>query len=164
MKGGSKGSRNIGRCDHNRKKMDEIFPGSNIVIRNMKREEVSFAIDMAVSEGWNHGIHDGGIFYDTDPEGFFIAEMNEKFLGSASAVTYGASFGFMGFYVVTPECRGKGIGMALMNACLAYLDRRIIGIDGVLENELNIRREWDSGHFTVTCVMKEQEVAIYRMV
>ncbi|WP_407356390.1 GNAT family N-acetyltransferase [Methanolobus sp. WCC5] len=105
----------------------------------MKREEVSFAIEMAASEGWNPGIHDGGIFYDTDPEGFFVAEMDGKFIGSASAVSYGASFGFMGFYVVRPEYREKGIGMALTNACLAYLDRKIIGIDGVLENELKYK-------------------------
>ncbi|UGV39840.1 GNAT family N-acetyltransferase [Methanococcoides orientis] len=105
----------------------------------MNKEEVSFAIEMASSEGWNPGIHDGEIFYDTDPKGFFIAEMNGEFLGSASAVAYDNSYGFMGFYVVRPECRDKGIGMLLTNACLTHLGHRTIGLDGVVENEIKYR-------------------------
>lgn len=40
-------------------------------IRKMRRDEAEFAIQMATGEGWNPGIHDGEIFYETDPEGFF---------------------------------------------------------------------------------------------
>ena len=44
-------------------------------IRKMEPEDVEFAIEMAAGEGWNPGIHDGEIFYETDPDGFFIAEI-----------------------------------------------------------------------------------------
>lgn len=104
-------------------------------IRKMKRDEAEFAIQMAAGEGWNPGIHDGEIFYETDPDGFFIAEIDGKPIGCASAVAYGDSFGFFGLYVVNPEFREKGIGTKLTEKSLEHLGNRNIGLDGVLENE-----------------------------
>jgi len=107
----------------------------DLKIRKMSREEAEFAIDMAAAEGWNPGIHDGEIFYEADPEGFFIAELEGKPAGCASAVAYDDSFGFLGLYVVKPEFRKKDIGMKLTEKCMEYLGDRNIGLDGVVENE-----------------------------
>lgn len=104
-------------------------------IRKMSQEEAGFAIEMAAAEGWNPGIHDGELFYEADHEGFFIAELEGKPVGCASAVAYDDSFGFFGLYVVKPEFRKKGIGMKLTEKCLEYLGDRNIGLDGVVENE-----------------------------
>ncbi|MDD3246304.1 MAG: GNAT family N-acetyltransferase [Methanosarcina sp.] len=104
-------------------------------IRKMSRGEAEFAIRMANAEGWNPGIHDGELFYEADHEGFFIAEVEGKPIGCASAVAYDDSFGFFGLYVVKPEFRKKGIGMKLTEKCLEYLEDRNIGLDGVVENE-----------------------------
>jgi GNAT superfamily N-acetyltransferase len=106
-----------------------------IKIRQMSREEAEFAVEMASGEGWNPGIHDAEIFYETDPKGFFIAEVAGKPAGCASAVAYDDFFGFLGFFVVKPEFREKGIGMKLTQKCLEYLGDRNIGLDGVVENE-----------------------------
>ena len=104
-------------------------------IRKMSRGEIEFAIGMAVAEGWNPGIHDGELFYEADNEGFFIAEVEGKPIGCASAVAYDDSYGFFGLYVVKPEFRKRGIGMKLTEKCLEYLEDRNIGLDGVVENE-----------------------------
>ncbi len=104
-------------------------------IRKMSREEAKFAVEMAAAEGWNPGIHDGELFYDTDPDGFFIAEVAGKTVGCASAVAYDDSFGFLGLYVVEPEFREKGVGAKLTEKCLEYMGNRNIGLDGVVENE-----------------------------
>lgn len=40
----------------------------------MSREEAEFAIEMAAAEGWNPGVHDGELFYEADPEGFFLLQ------------------------------------------------------------------------------------------
>lgn len=104
-------------------------------IRKMTREEAEFAIEMAASEGWNPGIHDGELFFEADPEGFFIAEIAGRPIGCASAVAYDDSFGFFGLYVVKPEFRGTGVGMKLTEKCLEHLGKRNIGLDGVVENE-----------------------------
>lgn len=106
-----------------------------LVIRKMSREEAEFAVGMAAAEGWNPGIHDGELFYEADNEGFFIAELEGKPAGCASAVAYDDSFGFLGLYVVKPEFRKKDIGMKLTEKCLEYLGNRNIGLDGVVENE-----------------------------
>ncbi|NLO30825.1 MAG: GNAT family N-acetyltransferase [Methanosarcina mazei] len=107
----------------------------NLEIRRMNREETEFAIEMAAAEGWNPGIHDGELFYETDPEGFFIAELGGKPAGCASAVAYDDEFGFLGLYAVKPEFRKKEIGMKLTEKCLEHLGDRNIGLDGVVENE-----------------------------
>jgi GNAT superfamily N-acetyltransferase len=107
----------------------------SLKIRRMSREEAEFAIDMAAAEGWNPGIHDGELFYEADPEGFFIAEIEGKPVGCASAVAYDNDFGFLGLYVVKQEFRRKDIGMKLTEKCLKHLGDRNIGLDGVVENE-----------------------------
>jgi len=104
-------------------------------IRKMRRDEAEFAIQMAAGEGWNPGIHEGKIFYDTDPDGFFIAEIEGELVGCASAVVYDDSFGFLGFFVVKPEFRENGVGVKLTEKCLERMGNRNIGLDGVVENE-----------------------------
>lgn len=47
-------------------------------IRKMRRNEVEFAIEMAAGEGWNPGIHDREIFYETDPDGFLLQKLKES--------------------------------------------------------------------------------------
>lgn len=114
-------------------KDSEIVKDLNI--RIMSREEVQFAIDMAASEGWNPGLYDGDLFYEADHNGFFIAELEGKPVGCASAVAYDDKFGFLGLYVVKPEFQNKGIGMKLTEKCMEYMGDRNIGLDGVVENE-----------------------------
>lgn len=109
------------------------LPG--LYIRNAAPEEMGFIIGLAASEGWNPGIHDGELFYEADPEGFFIAELEGRPVGCASAVAYDDNFGFLGLYVVRPEFQNKGIGSQLTERCMAYLGDRTIGLDGVVENE-----------------------------
>lgn len=103
-----------------------------ITVRTMNRRDVDQAVDWAAQEGWNPGLHDAESFFPTDPKGFFVAELEGKPAGCISAVAYDESFGFMGFYIVRPELRGRGIGMALWDAALAYMGNRVIGADGVV--------------------------------
>ncbi|HUS74915.1 MAG TPA: GNAT family N-acetyltransferase [Methanothrix sp.] len=104
-------------------------------IRKAARHEVDLIISWANSEGWNPGIHDAGSFYRTDPQGFFIGTLEGKPVASISAVAYGDSFGFLGFYIVKPQFRGRGFGTEIWNAGMDYLKGRNIGLDGVLEQQ-----------------------------
>jgi hypothetical protein len=61
----------------------------------MSREEAEFAVEMAAAEGWNPGISDKKLFYEADPESFFIAEIAGRPIGCASAVAYDDFFGFL---------------------------------------------------------------------
>jgi GNAT superfamily N-acetyltransferase len=100
----------------------------------MKQSELSIALSWAQIEGWNPGIHDADLFYQADPNGFFVGEINNQIVAVGSAVNYDDRFAFCGLYIVAPEHRGKGYGLALTKHRLKYCGERNIGIDGVLEN------------------------------
>jgi len=112
----------------------------NYIIRTMTRREVDIAIDWAAAEGWNPGLHDADCFHAADPNGFLIGLVDGAPVSTISAVKYGNSFGFIGFYIVKPGYRGMGYGIRIWNAALAHLDGRTIGLDGVVAQQDNYRK------------------------
>jgi ribosomal protein S18 acetylase RimI-like enzyme len=109
-------------------------------IRPMTRSELDLAVDWAAAEGWNPGLRDADCFHAADPEGFLVGLLDGEPIGSVSAVRYGDGFGFLGFYIVTPEHRGQGYGIQLWNAALEHLEGRTVGLDGVVAQQDNYRR------------------------
>ena len=107
-------------------------------IRNMNRPEVDELITWATREGWNPGLHDAELFWSTDPEAFIAADLHGELIGAGAITSYAGEFGFMGFFIVRPEFRGKGLGNTLWHARLERLLARLrpgasIGMDGVFE-------------------------------
>ena len=109
-------------------------------IRRMQRAEVDLAVDWAAAEGWNPGLSDAESFYAADPDGFLIGCLDQEPVAVISAIRYGPSFGFMGFYIVKAEHRGKGYGLQIWKAALDHLSGRNIGLDGVLEQQSNYQK------------------------
>ena len=104
----------------------------------MRRAELDVLVDWAAVEGWNPGLHDAGIFWATDPDGFIAAELEGILVGGGSIVSYGGNYGFMGFFIVHPHYRGYGLGNHLWHARLRLLIARlhepaVIGMDGVFD-------------------------------
>jgi ribosomal protein S18 acetylase RimI-like enzyme len=112
----------------------------DFVIRSMTRPEVNIAIGWAAEEGWNPGFHDADAFYAADPGGFLVGLLGGVPVATISAVKYGDSFGFIGFYIVRPDYRGKGLGLQIWKAGLARLVSRTVGLDGVLAQLNNYRK------------------------
>ena len=109
-----------------------------LVIRGMDRAEVDDLVDQAAAEGWNPGLHDADIFWRTDPEAFVAADLDGTAIGAGAITSYDGLFGFMGFFIVRPEYRGKGYGAKLWHARKRMLLGRLaagatIGMDGVFE-------------------------------
>ncbi|WP_125559581.1 GNAT family N-acetyltransferase [Pseudoalteromonas rubra] len=109
-------------------------------IRTMTRDEVNLAIDWAAQEGWNPGLEDAHCYYQADPQGFLIGLLNDEPVAVISAVKYGSSFGFIGFYIVKPEYRGQGLGLKIWQAAIARLEGCNIGLDGVVEQQENYKK------------------------
>jgi len=113
----------------------------------MTRDELHLAIDWATAEGWNPGLHDADCFYTADPNGFLVGLLVDEPVATISAVKYGTSFGFIGFYIVKPEYRGKGYGIQVWQAGLASLAGRNIGLDGVTAQQENYKESGFTGAY-----------------
>lgn len=111
----------------------------DFTIRTMRKDELAIAIDWAANEGWNPGLYDLDSFFKADPNGFLMAFIGDVPVACISVVKYGASFGFLGFYIVVPEYRGLGYGMRIWTGGLKYLAGRNIGLDGVADQQENYR-------------------------
>src|SRR5690348_16690577 len=110
------------------------------VIKNMKKNDLKLAIKWAENEGWNPGMYDTDSFYQTDSNGFFIGHLGQEPVSCISAVAYDDKFGFLGFYIVKPEFRGRGLGIKIWNTGIGYLQDRNIGLDGVIAQQHNYEK------------------------
>ena len=112
----------------------------NLVIKPASKDEFSIAVEWAAAEGWNPGLDDVDAFFAADQNGFLMAWLNDQPVASISVVKYGDDFGFLGFYIVHPDHRGAGIGIAIWNAGMEYLANRTVGLDGVVEQVGNYEK------------------------
>jgi len=111
-----------------------------LLIRQMDRSELDFAVELAAKEGWNPGLHDADSFYAADANGFLVGLLNDKPVACISAVSYEKKFGFIGFYIVAHGYRKKGYGIQLWNAAIQKLKSHNIGLDGVLAQQHNYKK------------------------
>jgi GNAT superfamily N-acetyltransferase len=106
----------------------------------MTPSEMALAADWAAAEGWNPGLADAPCFATVDPQGFLIGELDGAPAATISNVNYSGDFAFLGFYIVRPDLRGRGYGLAIWRAAIAHAGKRIIGLDGVIAQQDNYRK------------------------
>jgi GNAT superfamily N-acetyltransferase len=110
------------------------------LVRRMSRPELDLVMEWAASERWNPGLHDADCFYVCDPHGFFLGELGGEPIASIAAVALDDTFGFLSFYFVKPEYRGRGFGLRIWQAALDYLGDRNLGLDAVPAQEENYQK------------------------
>ncbi|MBI3708087.1 MAG: GNAT family N-acetyltransferase [Proteobacteria bacterium] len=113
---------------------------STLQIRPMTRPEVDIAVDWAAGEGWNPGLHDSACFHAADPAGFLIGIIDGAPASCISVVRYPGKLAFLGFYIVRPELRGCGYGLATWRAGLAHIGGHNVGLDGVVAQQPSYRK------------------------
>ncbi|MFG2115495.1 GNAT family N-acetyltransferase [Streptomyces sp. NPDC048718] len=96
--------------------------------------------DWAAAEGWNPGLADTRTFFAQDPGGFFLGRLGGEPVSAISVVNYDADYAFLGFYLVRPDLRGHGHGLAIWRAALAHAGGRTVGLDGVPAQQDNYRQ------------------------
>jgi len=113
---------------------------SDLLIRNLRPEEISLAIGWAAAEGWNPGLSDAACFAIPDAQGFFVGEIDGEPVATVSCVNFDDRFAFLGFYIVRADLRGSGHGLRIWNAAIAHAGTRVIGLDGVVAQQGNYRK------------------------
>jgi Acetyltransferase (GNAT) domain len=116
------------------------MPASDFTIRPLRRDEAALPLEWAAAEGWNPGRHDADCFFEADPYGFLVGSVGEEPVATIAVVRYGATFGFLGLYIVREPFRGQGYGMPMWNAGMAHLAGRNVGLDGVVAQQDNYRK------------------------
>ena len=105
------------------------------VIRNFDNlVDLEFAARLTKQEGWHsETLLELQSFFEHDPEGCFLYEVNGTPVGMCIATAYQQS-GFIGELIVSKQYRGLGIAHKLMQAAIRYLQQKqfhAIFLDGV---------------------------------
>ncbi|XP_035213922.1 uncharacterized protein LOC118187758 [Stegodyphus dumicola] len=113
---------------------------SQISIRNAILTDVPGILELARIIGRYVTFEDELFSWMTlDSQAIVVAEniQLKQIVGTCSGMAYGPGRGFMGFYMVREEYRGRGIGTQLWNKAMKHLEGRNIGVRG-LENMFSL--------------------------
>lgn len=129
-------------------------------IELMTAADLQTATDWAEQEGWEPGCHDSSLFYLADKKGFFKGVMDDEIIATGSAVNYDDTFAFFGLYIVNPNYRGQGYGLALTKHRHVYCGDRNKGLDGVLDQvdvyaRLGFKPYHENARYLVTMAITE---------
>ena len=116
------------------------MPAEDYQVRIASRADVERIVQWAADEGWNPGLDDSAAFHLADPLGFFMGWLGGEPIAAISVVRYDSDFGFLGLYIVRPQLRGRGLGLALWREALARRPAKRIGLDGVVAQQANYKR------------------------
>lgn len=109
----------------------------NAEFRTATQDELKTILDWAAEEGWNPGLEDASAFWQADPEGFFVASVDGELAAAISVVTHTADFAFLGLYIARRAFREQGIGYGLWQHALKHAGARVVGLDGVPDQQDN---------------------------
>ena len=93
-------------------------------LRVLTPNDLPFADSLRAIVGWNQTLDDWRRFLDMEPDGCFLAEWNGVPAGTATTLRYGSEVAWIGMVLVHPDHRRRGIGRALLNHCIAWLQER----------------------------------------
>ncbi|NLU73558.1 GNAT family N-acetyltransferase [Streptomyces sp. HNM0575] len=111
-----------------------------LVVAAATSEEWLQVEEWAAEEAWNPGLVDTACFHPTDPGGFFLGRSEGEAVSAVSVVNYSDTYAFLGYYLVRPALRGKGLGMATWQQALPHAGARTVGLDAVLAQQENYAR------------------------
>ena len=103
--------------------MTLTWSGDPVVIRTWKQADLVYITGSIQREGWGHAKRDVERCWSLEPNGCFVAESDGDLVGHVFSVLFG-EIGWIGLLIVNPEKRGTGVGAALMEAAIHYLEDR----------------------------------------
>ena len=98
----------------------------NVRLRLMTVDDIPEAMRLKDFAGWNQTAADWERFLSAGPEGCFVAEREGRVVGTSTTIVYEGRFAWIGMVLVDSQLRGQGIGTALLERAIQYLDSRNI--------------------------------------
>jgi GNAT superfamily N-acetyltransferase len=92
----------------------------------MTFEDIHVAMRLKDAAGWNQTAGDWARFISASPEGCFVMECQGNVIGTSATITYDDRFSWIGVLIVDELYRGKGIGTALLERAIQFLDSQKI--------------------------------------
>jgi GNAT superfamily N-acetyltransferase len=90
-------------------------------LRVLRLDDLPFADSLRALVGWNQTLDDWHRFLAMEPDGCFLADWNGAPVGTATTLRYGSEVAWIGMVLVHPEFRRRGIGRALLERCIDWL-------------------------------------------
>jgi len=94
-----------------------------IIIRPLLPADLELGMRLKAEAGWNQVEADWRRALELEPEGCFVALADGQPAGTTTTCTFGP-VGWVAMVLVEARFRGQGIGRALLEHALAYLDHR----------------------------------------
>jgi GNAT superfamily N-acetyltransferase len=94
-----------------------------IAVRRLTLADLPLVLRLRAQAGWNQTEADLRRFFDLSGEGSFIAEWDGQPAGTVCTFVFGST-AWIAMMLVEEALRGRGIGKALMQRALAFLDER----------------------------------------
>jgi ribosomal protein S18 acetylase RimI-like enzyme len=94
-----------------------------LAVRLMTSADLAAALLLGGRAGWNQTATDWQRFLHLEPTGCFVAEWNGALVGTTTTTVFG-SVAWVAMVLVDESYRQRGIGRALVNKALEYLDQR----------------------------------------
>jgi GNAT superfamily N-acetyltransferase len=88
----------------------------------MTATDIPEAMRLKDAAGWNQTSGDWERFLTASPDGCFVAEDMGRVVGTSATIIYEDRFAWIGMVVVDPLHRGNGLGTALLERAIQYLD------------------------------------------
>ena len=92
-------------------------------IREMRVEDIPFAIRLTKPEGWGIPAADFHRILNLDPHGSFLATEGHRRIGLTTSTHYGKKIAWIGNVVVDRKYRGRHVGQKLVEHAVNYLSR-----------------------------------------
>jgi GNAT superfamily N-acetyltransferase len=92
-------------------------------IRVMTEQDIPAGLRLNTIVGWNQTAADWRCFLQQSAGGCFVAEIDDKVVGTASTISYEGRFAWIGMVLVDPEFRKLGIGTKLLRKTIEHLEQ-----------------------------------------
>ncbi len=138
----------------------------NFRLRTMTFEDIPVAIRLKDAAGWNQTAADWVRFISASPEGCFVMECHGNVIGTSATIAYDGRFSWIGMLIVDEQYRGQGIGTALLERAIYFLDSQkipAIKLDATpqgkpLYEKLGFMSEYDIERWMLSRTAKEKAV------